>query len=366
MTNTILVDQAERNKISEELTTNFLVEAGAGSGKTHSLVERMVNLVTTGTFRIQQIVAITFTRKAADELKERFQTGLEKKRKDTDDPELKSRVEAALADFDQCYLGTVHAFCARLLRERPIEAGLDFDFTEIDEREDRQLADEAWDRYIRDIRLKQKDKIDELGELGFNIAELRKTLHHLREYGDVHWHYEDVEKPSLEAAFNELKKFIEYTKRCLPDEEPDKGYDALQKKILKTMMQLKYFDLEQDKNKIAMLRPYQKDSGVTLNRWKDKDEAKEIRDEVQQVLVEIVQPTLVRWFEYCHSKLIPFLKPALDYYQNIKKERSALNFQDLLVGTAKLLKENSEVRSYFQHKYGCLLVDEFQDSVTRF
>ncbi|MCL7748755.1 UvrD-helicase domain-containing protein [Halalkalibacter alkaliphilus] len=362
MTNREIVDQLERDKISKELTTNFLVEAGAGSGKTHSLVERMVNLITSNTFKIQQIVAITFTRKAADELKERFQTGLEKKRKATEDPLVKQRVEDALADFDQCYLGTVHAFCARLLRERPIEAGLDFDFSEIDEREDKQLADEAWERYIRDVRLKQKEKIDELSDLGFHIAELRNTLHYLREYGDVKWHFDVVEKPDLAPAFAELKKFIEHTKRSLPEEEPEKGYDTLQKKIRKTVRQLKYSDVEKEKNIVTMLRPYEKKSAVVLNRWKDSAEAKEIRDETQLLLVEVVQSTLERWFEYCHSKLIPFLKPALAYYQHLKKERSALNFQDLLVNTAKLLKENSEVRSYFQQKYGCLLVDEFQDT----
>lgn len=358
----MIVDQEQRDKITKELTKNFLVEAGAGSGKTHSLVERMVNLIISGTFNIGQIVAITFTRKAADELKERFQSGLEKRRKQTDDLIIRQRIEKALADFDQCYLGTVHAFCARILRERPIEAGLDFDFVELDDVEDAKLADEAWERYIQHARLENQQKITELIELGFDIAELRKNMHRLREYGDVHWHYEIVEKPSLDEAFSALKNFVEDTKRSLPDEEPEKGYDSLQKKILRTIMQLKYGSIEQEKTQVAMLRPYQKASSVTLNRWKDKDEAKEIRDERQHILAEIVEPTLKRWFEYCHSKLISFLKPALAFYDQLKKERSALNFQDLLVYTAKLLRENSEVRVYFQEKYSCLLVDEFQDT----
>lgn len=362
MTELVLVDQAERDKITNVLNKNFLVEAGAGSGKTHSLVERMVNLIVTGTYEIGEIVAITFTKKAADELKERFQTGLEKRRKDASDQIEKERIEQALANFDQCYLGTVHSFCARLLRERPIEAGLDFDFTELDEVEDAQLVDEAWEQYITHMRVNHREKIDELIDLGFDIAELRKNIHHLREYGDVHWHYDEVDKPSLDGAFQELKKFIEYTKRSLPDEEPEKGYDALQKKILRTIRQLKYANTNQEKTIVEMLRPYQKKSGVTLNRWKDKDEAKEIRDEIQIVLVEVVEETLRKWFEYCHSRLIPFLKPALQVYEQLKIQRSSLNFQDLLVHTAKLLKENSEVRAYFQQKYRCLLVDEFQDT----
>lgn len=360
---TKLVDQVERNKITADLTTNFLVEAGAGSGKTYSLVQRMANIISSGTYQIREMVAITFTRKAADELKERFQSELERRRKVEIDPVVKKRLEQALVDFDQCYLGTVHSFCARLLRERPVEAGLDFDFTELDEQDDKLLAEEAWSRYIQQIRLKEKAKLEELSELGIDIAELRNNLHHLREFGDVVWQYDEaVEKPSLDVAFAALKKFINDVKSSLPAEEPDKGYDSLQKKVIRTIMQLKYYDITMDKMKVAIMRPYQKASGVTLNRWKDNETAKLIRDEMQPILAEVIDESLKSWFEYCHSKLIPFLKPALLYYQQLKKERSLLNFQDLLSETARLLKENSEVRQYFQQKYGCLLVDEFQDT----
>ncbi|MGO4886881.1 UvrD-helicase domain-containing protein [Anaerobacillus sp. MEB173] len=362
MTELQLVDQKERELIANELNTNFLVEAGAGSGKTFSLVQRMVNLIITGTYRIGEIVAITFTRKAADELKERFRSKLEQTRIETEDTTVRERIERSLEDFDQCYLGTVHAFCARLLRERPIEAGLDFDFNELDENEDRLLTDEAWDRYIQQVRLQTPEQLEELQLLGIDVAELRNNLHHLREYADVEWQSETIEKPSLDEAFQALVKFVNYCKPSLPDTEPDKGYDTLQKKLLRTIMQLKYTDHSKEKFKVAMLRPYQKKSTVTLNKWKSKDDAKEIRDSVQIELAEIVAPSLQSWYEYCHGRLIPFLKPALSYYEKLKKERSQLNFQDLLSNTARLLKENSEVRSYFQKKYRCLLVDEFQDT----
>jgi len=72
-----LVDKEERQKISEKLDTTFLVEAGAGSGKTKSLVDRMLALLRSGNCRIDTIAAVTFTRKAAAELRGRFQTELE-------------------------------------------------------------------------------------------------------------------------------------------------------------------------------------------------------------------------------------------------------------------------------------------------
>ncbi len=72
-----LVDKEERQKISEKLDTTFLVEAGAGSGKTKSLVDRMLALLRSGKCRIDTLAAVTFTRKAAAELRGRFQTELE-------------------------------------------------------------------------------------------------------------------------------------------------------------------------------------------------------------------------------------------------------------------------------------------------
>ena len=75
-----LPDKAARDRIAGDLGTNFLVEAGAGSGKTTALVSRMVALVRTGTATVHEIAAVTFTRKAAGELRQRFQEALEKDR----------------------------------------------------------------------------------------------------------------------------------------------------------------------------------------------------------------------------------------------------------------------------------------------
>src|SRR3954467_12105162 len=107
-----IIDQEARDRIKFELQTNFLVEAGAGSGKTTSLVERMVNLIYSGTAEIQEIVAITFTRKAADELKVRFQAKLEEAWKKEKNLEIQFRLGEALQNIERCFLGTVHAFCA--------------------------------------------------------------------------------------------------------------------------------------------------------------------------------------------------------------------------------------------------------------
>src|SRR5215210_3544293 len=72
------IDQKSRRLIREDLLTNMLVEAGAGSGKTQMLAERMAAGVAAGVYQIEHMAAVTFTRKAASELRGRFHLALEK------------------------------------------------------------------------------------------------------------------------------------------------------------------------------------------------------------------------------------------------------------------------------------------------
>ncbi len=105
-----LVDKEARQKISEKLGTTFLVEAGAGSGKTKSLVDRMLALLRSGNCRIDTLAAVTFTRKAAAELRGRFQTELEEAVLREKDNKVKNRLSDALQSLEQCYIGTIHSF----------------------------------------------------------------------------------------------------------------------------------------------------------------------------------------------------------------------------------------------------------------
>ena len=134
-------DQAARERIRTDLDTNLLVEAGAGSGKTTSLVERLVALVERG-LPLESIAAVTFTRKAAAELRERFQLKLE----------AAGHLDA-LRDLDRAFLGTIHAFAGRLLREHPLEAGLDPTFEEVDQAAWPALCDGFWERWLEQLRL---------------------------------------------------------------------------------------------------------------------------------------------------------------------------------------------------------------------
>ena len=114
-------DHAVRQLFINELDRSFFLEAGAGSGKTSVIVARVVNLVRHGR-RLPEIVAITFTEKAAGELRERIRDEL-----------AQSGMNDALRELDAAPIQTIHAFAAGILRDRALDVGLDPDFRVLDQ-----------------------------------------------------------------------------------------------------------------------------------------------------------------------------------------------------------------------------------------
>ncbi|HVQ74332.1 MAG TPA: UvrD-helicase domain-containing protein [Candidatus Binatia bacterium] len=122
-------DQTERDAAIRERHRNVLIDAGAGTGKTTILVDRLVEMLAPSAgapaIPIERIAAITFTRKAAGELRFRIR---ERLLRELAEPGLTSerqdRLRSALAGLDTAHVGTIHAFADRLLRRHPVEAGL--------------------------------------------------------------------------------------------------------------------------------------------------------------------------------------------------------------------------------------------------
>ena len=151
MTN-LEIDALSRNRIVRETDKNFLVEAGAGSGKTTMLVNRMVAMVEAG-IPIDQICAITFTKAAANEFYERFQKLLiersnpEYKWEDkgqagqlcSPTDETRDRCAEALRNIDLCFMGTIDSFCNMILSEHPSAAKIPSDSTLITDTDGKNL-----------------------------------------------------------------------------------------------------------------------------------------------------------------------------------------------------------------------------------
>ncbi|MFW6134996.1 MAG: UvrD-helicase domain-containing protein [Elusimicrobiota bacterium] len=366
--NTIPSDQKAREQIFTDLDHNFLVEASAGSGKTSSLVGRMVALVQSGKYSIDQVAAITFTRKAAIEMKERFQKKIEEvflQCKDTREREILRRT---LSDIEQCYIGTIHSFCARILREFPIEAGLDPGFKEMDEIDNTLFMEKAWEKYLSNLKISDSEILRNLEYSGIEIKDLKGCYKQVCLYPDIQIKFQQTSNPNLVKAWEELISFCKKAVYYIPKPETERGYDKTQEAIL-LVLRLKDYPsfVEKDFNKIRLLENFNKNfssSGqITLNRWKSKEIAKEYKDiTLPELRDKYIEPAIREWREYCHYHVFQFIMPAVEYYHKFREKYSMLNFQDLLIKVAILLRDYPDIRHYFQQKYHSILVDEFQDT----
>src|SRR6266851_8089472 len=135
-------DEAARQRIRTSLDESLIVEASAGTGKTTELVKRVVAVLAAGA-SIDRIAAVTFTHKAAGELKLRLRQELDKARHRA--PVL----EDALEHLEEASIGTIHSFCAQILRERPVEARVDPAFEELSEQQSSRIYERAFRAWIQ-------------------------------------------------------------------------------------------------------------------------------------------------------------------------------------------------------------------------
>ncbi|MBN1274226.1 MAG: UvrD-helicase domain-containing protein [Candidatus Aminicenantes bacterium] len=359
-----LVDRAEREKIATELGKTFLVEAGAGSGKTRSLVERMIALLETGTCRIDNIAAVTFTKKAAGELQGRFQTDLEKRILALpEDSEEKRRLAEAIHFLEQIFIGTIHSFCAKLLRERPVEIGLDPEFDEMEEIEDGLFREQCWHEFLAVAKTTKEALIEDLEEAGLSPYDLKRAFDVMSDFPEVRWTEGSDAEPDYEVLRGELEVFLREAEKRVPGEIPEKGYDDLQRLMIRCLIRERNLGFDDPR---MLMETYEimgkKKYGVTQNRWPSKDEAKDFEAYFEKFVDGPVAEALRQWREYRHSKVLDFLEPALAYYRDRRQRLSRLNFQDQLLLASRLLRDKPEVRQYFGRKFTHILVDEFQDT----
>jgi hypothetical protein len=142
-------DHDARRIIRQSIDETIVVEAAAGTGKTTELVNRILAVIREGRAEVREVVAVTFTEKAAGELKLRLRQGLEHERRAADDPVVIERLERAVQKLEEAHVSTIHGFCADLLRERPVEARVDPLFRVLTEGQSERLFREAFDGWLQ-------------------------------------------------------------------------------------------------------------------------------------------------------------------------------------------------------------------------
>ena len=201
-------DSTGRRAIRHSLDASLLVEAAAGTGKTSELVRRLVAILAGGRARIDRVASVTFTRKAAGELKLRLREALDRARRQASDPIEIRNLERAVAGLEEASIATIHSFCADLLRKRPVEAGVDPDFRELSEDEASRLFRKAFRQWMETRlihptpgldRALQRSLVRSGADAGSPLDLLRSAAWKLMEWRDYgrSWRREDFDRESL-------------------------------------------------------------------------------------------------------------------------------------------------------------------------
>ncbi len=366
-------DQDQRDLVLDYLDRNMLVEAAAGTGKTTCITGRMVALLASGRCAdVRTMAAVTFTRKAAAELRARFQVTLERAVRDAAGVE-RERLARALDNIEQCFIGTIHSFCGRLLRERPVEAGIDLAFEEIDEAADALLRQETWNEYCAWLLAGgNEETLAELDRLGMSPSDLGGAFDNFAAYPDVaHWPVgEPRDLDSLvEQAAHAVEQYTAHMAGLAPRLPRACGSDKLIGRYRGIPRVLSHYDDLRDPRQLAEVLEgwFDKASGETQKVWASegnftKQDAKAEGQRWNEFRESVVAPFLRAMREARYGLALDILAGARKLYDARRAERGQLNFQDLLLKAAGLLRDRSHVRRYFGARFTHLLVDEFQDT----
>jgi ATP-dependent exoDNAse (exonuclease V) beta subunit len=372
-----LDDRAARERIRNSLAESLLVEASAGTGKTTELIARIVAVLASGLTTISHIVAVTFTNKAAGELKLRLRQELDRARIAAKIPREGSNIEHALEHLEEASIGTIHSFCAQILRERPVEAVVDPAFEELSEQQASRIYERAFRAWMQRklgvgapglrralVRMAWRDSYDGASP----IEQLQYAAWKLIEWRDHPAPWRRVlfnRKAEIDRLVEQVQLIAEAASRCAKRNDNlvkslrpaqalitwieraeaarARDYDALESLLIKLIRDINrnpqkgsgFFAEGVPREQVVQARQHLLDQLEAFQHAADADLAALLRDEMWDLVLQ---------------------------YDQLKRRAGKLDFVDLLLLARDLVRDKPDVRRYLQDRFTHIFIDEFQDT----
>ena len=374
-------DQEARQIIRTVLDQNLVVEAAAGTGKTTELVGRIIEVLASGRATVEQIVAVTFTEKAAGELKLRLRAELEFARQKASDFERQKRLEQALAHLEEARVSTIHGFCADLLRERPVEARVDPKFEVFQEQEAQSVFGQAFELWMQEKLNDPPEGIRRSlrrptfrGEESGPTRRLQRAACDLAEWRDfpAPWPRRPFERDArIDALVEGVHQFAALTERraqdrnrLYQDTEPvrrlsreiqnterfrrhGRDYDGLEALLVEVVRGRAYQDFRRPRG-----------AGDVYGQGLSRKQVLAAHGELLSQLEQFATDADADLAALLHDEL----RGAIDRYEEAKNHIGRLDFLDLLIKARDLVCGSSSVRAEMQSRFRAIFVDEFQDT----
>jgi ATP-dependent helicase/nuclease subunit A len=357
-------DERTRERIRGSLGETLFVEAGAGTGKTSALVDRVLALVLSGV-PIERIVAITFTERAAAELRDRVRAGLEEAREAIfGQTEV---IDTALSSLDRAQVSTIHSFCERLLHSFAAEAGIDPSFRVQDEVLAERRQRERWRVYLEDLAGDQEavEKIDRALGLGLATRDLESLATELTRRPDLAGLLENAPLSAAPVTWPDLRGRLPDLSLLPLDAAPPE--DELRQRVERLITLVgELVRLEKAEREPALAaraetleRSYYNPRGA--GAWLSKSD----RDTVSQTAGDIADD-LNETLSQCRAEALADVLPLIVRFvrgdEEIRGREGTLTFDDLILRVRDLLAGNPEAVASLRGRYDVMLVDEFQDT----
>ncbi len=356
MTGSMIIpkDEAVRESIRNNLETSLVIEAGAGTGKTTLLIDRLMSLL--HKFDISEIVAITFTEKAAAELSERLRTRLELSVNDVGEshPLLK-----ALNNFDRARISTIHSFAASIIRERPIEVEIDPEFSLVEPDVEKDLLKTILTDDLNKSNIDRDSAIMRFLQLGGTFEHIQTMLGNLYEHRDL-IDFIPVDSESFDeiAISGHLSNWLlEQNKQV--ELHCSNSDDRLLLKLNEIIQ-----GYPKDENGIwswlGNWKPFKTSRLGTKKNWDSAEALNNCREELTQFADDVGNLVYQARTETL-EQLVKWLDNLIKRAETVKRDNGQLGYQDLLLLTRKLL-DRPDILQHFQDKFKRILIDEFQDT----
>ena len=392
---------AEQRAAVESRGENLLIAAAAGSGKTRVLVERVIKLIEENSCGVDEMLIVTFTKAAAQEMRARIQDALTKKLETTLDEEFQLRLERQLIFLNSAQITTMHSFCQTVLRRNFSRVDIDPKFRKADETEidilKQEIIEELFEENYSSGSAAFKNFTDEFGGTVNGDKAIHEMIIDLHEFS-LSMANPDAWLNSLATPYNlpadariedtvwyqSLKSYISETLKNITDDckealnlacqinvavaviEDDADqilalekslddWDELREKLLSITFDRfnaprKLTDSQKAiKAKIQALRDGYKDKIDTLGKkYLIADAAKILSD-----LRELYEPI---------CELVRVTKSFAEKFAAAKRERGVIDFSDMEHFALKIFNENPAVADAYRKKFKFIMVDEYQDT----
>ncbi len=363
-------DENARQRARTDHATSMVIEAGAGTGKTTLLVDRLVCLITSGAARLDQIASVTFTENAATAMKLRLRECLERVRSSPEREAVEiTRVEAALAMIERAQISTIHALAAAILGERPLECQVTPGFRVADEAETDLLFAAAWEAWLAERMITGDDLLLDAFDSGIPLegipgwsdrSTLRGLARTLLDERDLEPLLATAGTVDPEAWRAELLERARRARELIALVQPGDQLGMRLELLIEFAEQSRGLEGRALVEHLRGIEKIRKNAGFKP-RWPSPEALEEGR-----AIAAWTAAVQASWNDAfgaaLHGRLVRALLGVVREYEALKRQRGVLDYLDLLLKARNALRDNESVRRYFRRRFRFVLIDEFQDT----